>query len=109
MCGGGSSKVFNSALKLAVESMCTSSIRYTLKRPRAGMYWALSSSSRVASTPVRDAASTSMRSTKRPAVISTQAPHSPHGVELTPCSQFRQLAKARANVVLPTPRVPVKR
>ena len=27
MCGGGSSKVFNSALKLAVESMCTSSMR----------------------------------------------------------------------------------
>ena len=29
-CGGGSSKVFKSELKLCLESMCTSSIRYTL-------------------------------------------------------------------------------
>ena len=29
-CGGGSSSVFNRALKLEVESMCTSSMRYTL-------------------------------------------------------------------------------
>ncbi len=28
--GGGSSSVFNSALKECVESMCTSSMRYTL-------------------------------------------------------------------------------
>ncbi len=29
-CGGGSSSVFNSALKELLDSMCTSSIRYTL-------------------------------------------------------------------------------
>jgi formiminotetrahydrofolate cyclodeaminase len=29
-CGGGSSSVFSSALKLLLENMCTSSMRYTL-------------------------------------------------------------------------------
>ena len=38
-----------------------------------------------------------------------QAEHSPQGWELTPFSQFRALARMRAMVVLPTPRVPVSR
>ena len=49
---GGSSKVLSKALKLCLESICTSSIRYTLKRPRAGLYCTLSSSSLVSSTLV---------------------------------------------------------
>ena len=36
------------------------------------------------STPVFDAASSSSRSTKRPASMSRHAPHSPHGVAVTP-------------------------
>ena len=35
--------------------------------------------------------------------------HSPHGSAVTPVSQFRHFARMRASVVLPTPRVPVKR
>ncbi|MNO05193.1 hypothetical protein D3C81_2264920 [compost metagenome] len=58
---------------------------------------------------VRLAASTSIRSTKRPSSISRQTEHCPHGVELMPVSQFRHLARIRAMVVLPTPRVPVNR
>ena len=108
-CGGGSSSVLSKALKLEFDSMCTSSIRYTLKRPRVGAYCTLSKISRVSSTLVRDAASTSIRSTKRPWLISKQLWHSPHGSELMPCSQFRHLAKIRAMVVLPTPRVPVNK
>jgi hypothetical protein len=61
----------------------------------------------VSSTFVREAASTSSRSTNRPSVISRQAEHSPQGVEETPRSQFRHFARRRASVVLPTPRVPV--
>ncbi len=63
----------------------------------------------MSSTFVREAASTSMRSTKRPLSMSLQAPHTPHGSGVTPVSQFKHFAKIRAIVVLPTPRVPVKR
>jgi hypothetical protein len=56
-----------------------------------------------------DAASSSIKSTKRPLSISTHAGHFPHGVSVGPCSQFSAFAMIRAIVVLPTPRVPVKR
>ena len=108
-CSGGSSRVFNSALKLCPVSMWTSSIRYTLKRPWLGRNWALLSSSRVSSTPVREAASTSIKSMKRPAAMAVQMPHSPQGAEVMPVSQLKQAARIRAKVVLPTPRVPVNR
>lgn len=35
--------------------------------------------------------------------------HSPHGVGVGPCSQFRQRARIRALVVLPQPRGPLNR
>ncbi len=35
--------------------------------------------------------------------------HSPHGVGVGPCSQFRQRARMRALVVLPQPRGPLNR
>ena len=89
--------------------MCTSSIRYTLKRPRVGAYCTLSKISRVSSTLVRDAASTSIKSTKRPSLISVQLEQVPQGSELMPLSQFKHLANIRAMVVLPTPRVPVNK
>ena len=108
-CSGGSSSVFNKALKLWPVSMCTSSIRYTLQRPWPGRNCALLSNSRVSSTPVRDAASTSIRSMKRPSAMAVQASQVPQGVEVTPDSQLKHAARMRANVVLPTPRVPVNR
>jgi hypothetical protein len=46
------------ALNAEVESMCTSSITYTLKRPRVGAYCAVSRSWRISSTLVFVAAST---------------------------------------------------
>src|SRR5580704_1137137 len=73
------------------------------------MYCTLSSSSRVSSARVREAASTSIRSTLRPASISRQLAQAPQGLALTPHSQLRHLARMRATVVLPTPRVPAKR
>ena len=68
-------------------------MRYTLKRPRLGRYWALSSSSRVSSTRVLDAASTSIRSMNRFSSISRQIEQEPQGVEESPASQFRLLAR----------------
>ena len=106
---GGSSSVLSMALNALFESMCTSSMIYTLKRPAVGAYWALSSKSRMASTCVLLAASTSMRSTKRPRSISVQALQTPQGLAVMPVSQLSDLAKIRANVVLPTPRVPVNK
>jgi len=82
---------------------------YTLNRPRVGTYTEFSRSWRISSTLVLVAASTSIRSTKRPESISMQAEHFPHGRELMPVSQLRHFARMRASVVLPTPRVPEKR
>ena len=59
--------------------------------------------------PVLVAASISIRSRKRPPSISVQAPHLPQGSGVMPVSQLRHLARMRASVVLPTPRVPVNR
>ena len=62
------------------------------------------------SMPVFDAASSSSRSTKRPASMSMQAAHTPHGVGGDAVvTQLRLFARMRAIVVLPTPRVPVSR
>src|SRR5690606_35768984 len=85
-CSGGSSRVFNSALKLLLVSMCTSSIKYTLYLPCVGEYWVLSSRSRIESTPVCEAASISIKSKKRPWSIDVQIEHVPQGSELTPLS-----------------------
>ena len=63
----------------------------------------------MSSTLVREAASTSMRSTKRPSSISLQDAQTPQGVAVTPVSQLRHFERMRAMVVLPTPRVPVNR
>ena len=61
------------------------------------------------SMPVFDAASSSSRSTNRPASISTHAGQTPQGVGVTPLMQLRLFARMRAIVVLPMPRVPVNR
>ncbi len=59
---GGSSRIFNSALKAPFESMCTSSMMNTRLEPSLGEYWAMSRSSRMLSTPVLLAASISSTS-----------------------------------------------
>ena len=62
------------------------------------------------SMPVFDAASSSSKSTKRPASMSMQAAQVPHGSAVMPLvMQLRLFARMRAIVVLPTPRVPVRR
>ena len=60
-CGGGSSNVFNRAASAALESMCTSSRMYTLWRPGVPSD-AFSMRSRMASTPLLLAASSSCTS-----------------------------------------------
>ena len=72
-CAGGSSSVFSSVFDAAGESMCTSSMMYTLRRleaptPRCTLWM----SSRIASTPLFDAASSSTRSKNVPAATATQ-------------------------------------
>ena len=60
-CSGGSSSVFSSALDAAGDNMCTSSRMYTLLRPGDPTTVRLISS-RMASTPLFEAASSSNRS-----------------------------------------------
>src|SRR6185437_6483110 len=108
-CNGGSSSVFSMALNADLESMCTSSIIYTLYLPRVGEYPALSISSRMLSTPVFDAASISITSTKQLLSISRQFSQAPHGSFTCKFVQFNALAIILAIVVLPTPRVPVSK
>ena len=65
----------------------------------------------MSSTPVRDAASISRNSRCLPALISSHAEHSSHGLVTGPSAdwQFKHLARIRAIVVFPTPRVPANK
>ena len=83
----------------------------TLLRLAAGAKAAFSRRSRASSTPPWLAASISMTSTvpAPPRASATHEPHTPHGVGVGPCSQFRQRARMRALVVLPQPRGPLNR
>ncbi|SRR6056297_2408093 len=109
---GGSSRVFKSALKAETESMCTSSIIKTLYFLREGEIRELAIIfSRTLSTPVWLAASISIISRLRPAVISRQDSHLLQGSD-SPFFLFKQfidLAKTRAKVVFPTALGPQKR
>ena len=58
-CDGGSSNVFNKALKAAVLSICASSIIYTFFRKTLGKKLTFSRISRISSTPLLLAASNS--------------------------------------------------
>ena len=107
-CDGGSSSVLSSALAAAFDSMWTSSMMYTLCRPgdpRAA--WPMRS--RIASTPLLEAASSSMTSIEVPRVISMQLEQTPQGSPSTRCSQLSAFAKILADDVLPVPRGPLKR
>ena len=70
-------------------------------------------SSRISSTPVREAASISITSTWRSSAIARQCSQSPQGETVGPPvpsgpMQLRARAMIRAVVVLPTPRTPVR-
>ena len=107
---GGSSSVFNSALNAAGESMCTSSMMYTLYRPSLGGYSTSPISSRISSTRLFDAASISMTFMEFPAAIAAHDAQEPQGLPSSNgCSQLTAAAKILATVVLPVPRVPVNR
>ena len=108
-CSGGSSKIFSSALKAAVESMCTSSTIYTRLRTAAGVYTASSRRARTWSTPLLEAASSSSTSRMEPLSMPRQDGHWLQGLPSTGCSQFTARARILAQVVLPVPRVPVNR
>ncbi len=73
------------------------------------MYCILSRISFVSSTPVRDAASISIKSIKLLLLIARQFSHLLHGSAVTPVLQFRHFASNLPSVVLPTPRVPVNK
>ena len=106
--GGGSSSVFSSAASAARESMWTSSRMYTLVRPGVPRL-AFSIRSRMSSTPLLDAASSSCTSKLVPASTATHDAHSQHGSPSTGRSQFRTLARMRADDVFPVPRGPLNR
>ncbi|CDD30341.1 putative uncharacterized protein [Firmicutes bacterium CAG:94] len=107
--GGGSSKVFSSALKAATESMCTSSMMYTRYLAVAGVKLDSSMRERMESTPLLLAASISTTSKIEPSSSPRQISHSPQGSPSLGCRQFTARARILAQVVLPVPREPVNR
>ena len=105
---GGSSSVFSSAFDAAVESMWTSSRMYTFVRPGVPSD-ALAMRSRMASTPLLEAASSSWTSKLVPASMARHEAHSQSGSPSTGFAQLRTLARMRAVEVLPVPRGPLNR
>ena len=107
-CSGVSSSVFSSAFDAAVDSMWTSSRMYTLVRPGVPMA-VLAMRSRMASTPLLEAASSSWTSNDVPFSMATHDSHTPHGSASTGLAQLSTLARMRAVEVLPVPRGPLNR
>ena len=103
--GGGSSKVFSNAASAPLVSMCTSSRMYTRWRPGVPSA-AFSMISRIASTPLLLAASSSCTSKLVPRSTARHESHSQHGSPSCGFSQLSTLARMRADVVLPVPRGP---
>ena len=87
--------------------MCTSSMMYTRFFTVVGEKIASSLSARTFSTPLLEAASSSTTSITEPSAIPRQAGHLPQGLPSTGFSQLTALARMRAQVVLPVPRVPM--
>ena len=92
---GGSSNVFRKALKAADESICTSSIIYTLYFPTCGGMRTWSIKFLMSSTELFEAASNSK-------ILNAKSSSS-----FSVPSWLIFLARIRAQVVLPTPRGPV--
>ena len=107
-CGGGSSRVLSSAASAPGVSMCTSSRMYTLCLPGVPRL-TRSMSSRMSSTLLVLAASSSMTSKLVPASTDLHDSHSQHGSPSSGFSQLRTFARMRADVVLPVPRGPENR
>ena len=106
---GGSSRVLSSAFSAPAVSMCTSSSRYTLARPGDARL-TRSSSDRMSSTLLLEAASSSWRSKDRPCWIERQDSQTQQGSPSSLRSvQFSALASTRAVEVLPLPRGPCSR
>ncbi len=82
---------------------------YTLRRPDTGASATESRSSRTSSTELFEAASISITSSELARAIALQESHSPQGVTVGPCSQFRHAARIFAIEVLPVPREPTNR
>ena len=105
---GGSSSVLSRAFEAAVDSMWTSSTMYTFQRPGVPRA-ALATRSRIASTPLFDAASSSWTSKEAPRATCTHDSHVPQGSPSSWLAQLRTLARMRAVDVLPVPRGPLNR
>ena len=107
---GGSSSVFKRALNAPAESMCTSSMIYTLYLPICGGIRTWSIKLRMSSTELLDAASSSWILNDR---CSLNAVHDSHWLQASCVEvgfwQLIVLANMRAQVVLPTPRGPQNR
>ena len=104
-CGGGSSSVFNNAASAPALNMCTSSRMNTRWRPGLPID-ARSMSSRMLSTPLLLAASSSSTSKLAPRSMARHESHSQHGSPSFGLAQLSTLAKMRAAEVLPVPRGP---
>ena len=74
-----------------------------------GLNWTASMMGFTSSTLLCEAASSSVTSIERPAAISRQLSHSPHGSTPFGLVQLSAFAKMRESVVLPMPRGPMKR
>ena len=92
----------------AADSMCTSSRMYSLVRPAVPSA-TRATRSRMASTPLFEAASSSVTSSELPASTDRHDSQVPHGSPSTGWAQLRALARMRAVEVLPVPRGPLKR
>ena len=108
-CSGGSSSVFSNALKAPVESMCTSSIIYTLYFAFVGKKFTSSRIALISSTLLLEAASISTISVKDPASAALHISHSLHGFPSCGFKQFIALAKIFALEVFPVPLLPLNK
>ena len=109
-CAGGSSRVLRNALNAAEESMCTSSMMYTLYLPTWGGIITFSVRSLMSSTELLEAASSSWMQYERPWAKEMHDSHSPQGSRSAPgFMQFIVFAKILALEVFPTPRGPQNR
>ena len=80
-----------------------------LNFPFAGLNCTDSMIGLTSSTLLCEAASSSVTSSERPAAISRQLTHAPHGSTPLGLRQLSAFAKMRLIVVLPMPRGPMKR
>src|SRR5699024_1266546 len=108
-CFGGSSNVFKRALKAPLESICTSSIIYTLYFTLEGGYITLSLRSLISSTQLLLAAYISIISIVDSSNMALQFSHSLQGFPSLGFKQFMALDRTLAADVLPVPLVPENR